>query len=326
MKGEDKLVDFLARRFPAGGPVRTGIGDDAAVLRLNPATDWVVTTDQLIENVHFLRKVQPARSVGWKALARSLSDLAAMAARPRFALVSLALPPRLSGRWSREFFAGLGALAHRYRVRIVGGDLARAPQVMADVQAIGEVDRSRALLRSGARSGQAIYVTGRLGLSALGQRLVRSRSRNRPSGLIQDALRAHFYPEPRIQLARRLARAGATAMIDLSDGLSTDLARLCRASRVGARVYGSHIPTVEVPPPLLRRFRTTPLELALNGGEDYELLFTIPESVRLPGKLLGIPLTRIGEITKRRRLMLADSPGSGRERRLQPGGWDHFRP
>ncbi len=325
MKSEEKLLKYLASRFPARGGVRTGIGDDAAVIRADSDRDWVVTTDQFVEDIHFQRRSQPARSVGWKALARSLSDVAAMGARPRYALVALALPRSTSSRWIHEFFAGLGSLATQHKVQIIGGDLAAAQQVVADVQVIGDVRRGKALLRSGARPGQALYASGRLGLSALGQ-LATGRKSGR-TRLETQAIKAHFYPQARIGLAQQLARRGITALMDLSDGLSTDLHRLCRASGVGAQIFAGCLPTLEITPQLRKRYGTTELELALHGGEDYELIFTAPTGRKIPRKLLGVPLTQVGVITKTRGVYLADSTRKkgSRGRRLAPRGWDHFR-
>lgn len=329
MRTEAEWVRLLGRRFPAGGAVRVGIGDDAAVVAGARGRDWVFTTDLMIENVHFRRRWQPPRAVGWKALARSLSDIAAMGAQPRYAGVALAVPAGTPAGWIKDFFAGLAALARRHRVRVIGGDLSAAARVTIDVQAFGEVERGRAVRRRGARPGDVLFVSGTLGRAALG--LVCRRqgvASGRPR--LQRAVRAHFYPEPRVRLARALARRRVlTAMIDLSDGLSTDLHHLCEASGVAARVQVARLPVVKLPPALARRFRTTPLALALHGGEDYELLFTVPArlAARLPARLCGVRLTGIGEITKGRGVSLveADRRGRRREHRLEPLGWDHFR-
>jgi len=320
MRSERDLIGRLRRRFPPGGGVRVGIGDDAAVLR-GERRDWVVTTDWLIEGVHFQRATHPARAVGWKALARSLSDLAAMGAQPRYALVALAVPPTTPARWVDEFFGGVAALARRHGVRVVGGDLSSAPQVTVDLQAIGEVRSGRALLRRGARPGDVIYASGTLGLSHLGLwALRRGRARE-----FRRAVRFHLYPRPQVRLAAALARHGATAMIDVSDGLSTDLSHICEASGVGARLEADRIPLVRLTPAEEKRLGVTARELALNGGEDYELLFTLPKrkAQRLPRRLAGARLTRIGEITRRRGLRVVDA--RGRERPLPVRGWDHFR-
>lgn len=325
MRSEAELICFLQQRFPPGGGVRVGIGDDAAVLAGEGRRDGVVTTDLLIEGVHFLRAAQSARALGWKALARSLSDIAAMGARPRYALVALAVPASTPTEWVKDFFAGVHRLARRHRVRLAGGDLASAPQVVADVQVLGEVGKGKALLRRGARPGDIVFVSGTLGLSGLGLACLRARVASvRP--LLKRAVRAHLFPEPRLRLAAALQRRGGlTAMIDLSDGLSTDLRHLCEASRVGARIYAEEIPAVKLPPLLERRLGTSGLKLALEAGEDYELLFTVPKAraARLPRQLAGIKLTPIGEITPGRRVMIVGSVG--RPLPLLPRGWDHFR-
>ncbi|MFQ5778728.1 MAG: thiamine-phosphate kinase [Terriglobia bacterium] len=324
MRSEAEVISYLRRRFPAGGGLRVGIGDDAAVLAGEGRRDWVVTTDLMVEGDHFLPGI-PAHAVGWKALARSLSDIAAMGARPRYALVALAVPRATPSRWVRAFFAGMRALARPQGVKLAGGDLSSAPQIVADVQVLGEVSSKRAVLRRGARAGELIFVSGTLGLSQLGLIALRHR-RVRLTPLLKRALRAHRCPAPRLALAQALVRrARVSAMIDVSDGLSTDVAHLCQASRVGARIFAGRIPAVELPVDLVRRFRTNALELALNGGEDYELLFTLPgvQAKRMPKQLAGVKLTPIGEITRGRRVTLVDS--RGRERELKPRGWDPFR-
>lgn len=328
MRSEAEWVRRLRRQFPPGGGVRVGIGDDAALLAGDRGREWVVTTDLLVEDVHFLRRAQPAQAVGWKALARSLSDLAAMGARPRYALIALAVPVTTPTAWGDAFFSGVKTLAVRHRVRVAGGDLSVAPVVVADVQVLGEVEAGRAVRRGGARVGDAVFVSGTLGLSRLGLACLRQRV-GLVGPLLRRAVEAHFYPQPRLALGRALARRGATAMIDVSDGLSTDLGHLCGASGVRARLYRERIPVVELLAPLAGRLRTTGIELAMNGGDDYELLFTLPEraAARLPRQLGGVRLTRIGEITRGRGILLveSDSRGRARERRLEPRGWDPFR-
>lgn len=324
MRGEAEIIRFLAGRFRAGGAVRVGIGDDAAVLAGDARRDWVLTTDLLVEDVHFIRRWQPPRAVGWKALARSLSDVAAMGARPVAALVALAMPADTPNAWVKDFFRGIDILARRFDVRVIGGDLSSAPLVVADVQVLGEVEKGRAVLRSGARPGDLIFASGTLGLSQLGLLHLRTGGTS-AQPLLKRALRAHFYPWPRVALARALQRYRPSALIDLSDGLSTDLHHLCEASRVGACLFAARLPTVGLSAPLARRVHTTSMELALNGGEDYQLLFTLPRSGRrpLPKAVEGTKLTAIGEITRDPRVVLVDS--AGRAERLPPRGWDHFR-
>ncbi len=321
MRSEAEIIRFLRQRFRAGGGLRVGIGDDAAVVRVGRG-EWVITTDLLVEGAHFLPGTSP-RAVGWKALARSLSDCAAMGARPRYALAALALPPPTRHDWVKEFFSGLGQLAGRHGVRLAGGDLSRANQVVADVQVIGEVARGRAVLRRGARPGDAIFVSGTLGLAGLGLAVLRGGLKP-AAPVMKQALRAHLYPQPRVGLGMALAGRGVTAMIDVSDGLSTDLHHLCEASGVGARIVAAKIPSVKLSAALARRLGTSGLKLALNSGEDYELLFALPKSraARLPKQVGGVKLTRIGEITRGRRVTMVEA--SGHERALAARGWDHF--
>lgn len=324
MQSEWELIRELQRRLRRGRGVRVGIGDDAAVLTGTGRHDWVVTTDLMIENVHFLRQVQTPRAVGYRALARSLSDIAAMAAVPRYVLVALAVPPELDTGWVREFFAGLLALARRYKLALAGGDLSAAERIFADVQVLGMVEKGRAVKRRGARPGEQIFVSGELGASRLGLEVIRA-GMNSVSVPLKRAVRAHLYPQPRLRLARTLRRCfPLTAMIDVSDGLSTDLDHLCQASGVGAVLFAPQVPAVRVPAPAARRLGLSGLELALHGGEDYELLFTLPASVaaRVPLCLAGVRLHHIGRVVPGRKIMLVD--GEGRERRLFPGGWDHF--
>lgn len=324
MESEWEIIEFLRQRAGRGGGVRVGIGDDAAVLVGDKRQDWVVTTDLMIEDVHFLRQRQPPRAVGHKAMARSLSDIAAMGAVPRYALIALAVPPELESRWVKEFFAGALALARRYRVSLAGGDLSRSGRIIADVQVLGTVEKSKARLRRGARPGDAIFVSGELGGARLGLALLRARLPLENSTL-RRAVRAHFYPEPRLPLARALRRYPVHAMIDVSDGLSTDLHHLCAASRVGARLEALRIPTPRILPRAVERLGVVPLELALHGGEDYELLFTLPPAAaaRLPVRLAGVALHRIGTIVRGHMIVLVDA--EGRKKPLPPRGWDHFR-
>ena len=241
-----------------------GIGDDCAILRPDPRSDLVFTTDFLIEDRHFTQATHKPADVGHKALARSLSDIAAMGAEPVFCLVSLALPTPLTGRWLNSFYRGLLHLADRYNVALAGGDLSQSPQIIADVMCCGRVPRSKALLRSGAKPRDIIYVTGRLG----------------------KPWRKHLRPEPRIEAGVAL-RGIAHAAMDLSDGLSLDLQRLCSESNVGANLESSRIPVQ----------RGSTLAQALHGGEDYELLFTASPRAKLPSSLNA---TAIGTITPAR--------------------------
>jgi thiamine-monophosphate kinase len=286
VNSELETIERIRRRValpPAGGLV-LGIGDDCAIFRPRGAPeDLLFTTDMLVEGVHFRRETHGAGDVGWKALARGLSDIAAMGGEPRFCLLSLAVAPWVETRWLDGFYSGLLRLATRTRTPLM---------------VCGAVPRGTALRRDGARAGDAIYVSGALGGSALGL--------SKGSG---RAWRRHLRPQPRLALGRSLrARLRATAAMDLSDGLSLDLHRLSLASGLSAEI--------QAPP----RFPGATWEQALHGGEDYELLFTAPARARLPRDFEGIPLTRIGAMRQGRpgAVELEGAP-------LAPLGYDHFR-
>ncbi|MGH9359530.1 MAG: thiamine-phosphate kinase [Terriglobia bacterium] len=322
-RSEEELVEWLRRhtRYSRSELHRVGIGDDAAVLALRRGRRLLLTADLSIEGVHFDVRLHPPESVGHRALARSLSDIAAMGGTPRFALVSIALSSRATRSWVKRFYAGLLALARRFGVELAGGDTARTlGNSLVDVVVAGEAPASQVLLRSGARPGDHLYVAGELGAAALGLRLLRAKS-----GRNTFALRAHLYPEPQCKLGRYLAaRRLASAAMDLSDGLSTDLARLCAASGVGARLRADRIPlTQSLPVPGPRA--PSLLALALHGGEDYRLLFTVPASKvsRLPSTFGDAQLYEIGEVTASRAILLISSYGA--EQPLAPAGYDHFR-
>jgi thiamine-monophosphate kinase len=323
---ESQFVQWLRRHAPK--PRRglvVGIGDDAALIKVTAAREWILTSDLSIEGIHFLPSLHPPASVGHRALARSLSDVAAMGGTPRYALVSLAISRRVSAAWVKAFYGAMTRLARRYGVAIVGGDTAVVPDgITVDVVLVGEVARGRALLRSGARPGDRIFVSGRIGLSALGLRLLKAGTKG-AAAWSRAALKAHLYPEPQCTLGEFLAKRGlASAVIDISDGLSTDLARLCDSSQVGARLQEKGIPIPDLGSQG-RRLGLDPLQLALDGGEDYQLLFTVPEALaaHVPRRFGGRPLHRIGVIQKSRKILLLDP--TGRPQVLKPSGYDHFQ-
>ena len=334
---EDRLIERIvgyskARRLPLE-MLRLGVGDDAAVLASRPNSEWVVSCDAFLENVHFLADTHLADSIGYKALARATSDLAAMGARPRFFLLTLALPMDRSGRWLDDFLGGLRRAAHQLRMTLIGGDTTKSPTIFISVTVIGDISAGRAVTRFGARPGDLIYVTGVLGAAQLGLLLLRSRLPKPIDRHLQgqrSLLRAHLYPPIQVRWGAWLAAHRlASAMIDVSDGLSTDLGRLCKASGVGARIWADRIPCVKIPRRLgekvLEMRSLSPLELALNGGEDYELLFTV--SPRNWGRLRRAArfseLTEIGEVRDGSELMLIQNDGVARP--LVAGGWDPFR-
>lgn len=301
LRDERSITEYLRKTavIPPGSAVVLGIGDDCAIYRpRGSADDLLFTADLFIEGVHFRRGTHKAAEVGRKALVRSLSDIAAMGGAPRFCLVSLCIPGWANAKWVDGFFDGILSLASRTGTVLAGGDLSHDERLACDVTVCGAVPRGTALRRDGARPGQEIYVSGALGGSALGFETQKGKARKR-----------HLAPEPRLALGKFLReKLRATAAIDISDGLSLDLRRLCLASGVSAEI---------VDPP---RFPGASREQALHGGEEYELLFTVRAGTKVPAAYEALPLTRIGRIV----------PGSDGEIRLEgkplaPLGYDHFR-
>jgi thiamine-monophosphate kinase len=298
--------------------VRAGIGDDCAILRTGPGRENLVTTDFSLEGVHFRRNWHSADSVGHRCLARGLSDIAAMGGDPEAAFLSLALPRELPQLWVKGFLHGLMSLAEKFRVTLAGGDTAESPDgILADIVVVGSVPKGKSVLRSGARTGDRIFVSGELGGSAAAVLQMTDKPKMKLNP--RDYPR-HFYPEPRIALGRILREKGfASAMIDTSDGLSSDLAHLCEESGVGAEVDTALIPRAKVG----RSARQVDLDLALHGGEDYELLFTVVPGKRVPPQIAGIRVTQIGRITHSRKMYIREDAGLKYE--LEARGWEHFR-
>ena len=315
-----QLIRRQTRTLRVEGAVRTGIGDDAAVLKLPSGFEALVTTDFSLEGVHFRREWHPADSVGHRCLTRGLSDIAAMGGDPTAAFLSLALPADLPQAWVNAFIKGVLRLGREYNVPLAGGDTAESPAgVLADIVVVGRVPAGKALLRSGARPGDSIYVTGELGRSAATLERLREGGmaalglKGKPRYAARDP---HFYPQPRIAVGRWLRAKGlATAVIDVSDGLSTDLGHICEESGVGALVVEAAVPRPSGLP-------TSSLHYALHGGEDYELLFTVPGRRAVPAKIAGVRVMRIGEIIGDRGLWLVDS--YGQRKSLPVRGWEHF--
>ena len=299
-----------------------GIGDDAAIFHGTKGFDQILTCDWFLEGSHFLRDKHPADAVGWKCLARAVSDIAAMGGVPRCFLLSLALPSSHTGLWLEEFLRGLQRAAKRFGCVLAGGDTTRRKDILINVTIVGEAQTGQAVLRSGARPSDIVFVSGQLGEAERGLHLIRQGHRLLNSR--NPILRKHLYPQPRIALGSWLAEMHlASAMMDLSDGLSTDLPLLCAASGVGARILAAQIPAVRAEGQAGAIENS--LELALHGGDDYELLFTVPRKRlnQLLRSFHGIPLTPIGEITKEQQVLLVND--SGREAPLPNRGWDPFR-
>jgi thiamine-monophosphate kinase len=314
-----------------GSRLRLGIGDDCALIRPGADEELAVTTDLSIAGRHFRLDWHPPEAVGHRVLARGLSDLAAMGARPVAAFLSLGVPkeltvvpgrtrPGVEGSWVDRFLNGWFGLAKAYGVPLAGGDLAESPVALADIVLVGAVLRGKALLRNGARAGDIVCVTGSLGGAAAGLKIVADRSGSGGSRPIpaecRDAASAQLHPDPRIPQGLALRRRGlATAAIDLSDGLSTDLAHVCEESGVHAVIETGLVPITS----------GATLEQALHGGEDYELLFTVRPTSRIPRSIAGVPITRIGCITPHRTGEPEVMARTGSVvKPLEVRGWEHF--
>ena len=318
--GEEKVVREIKSTFAGQRThsLRVGMGDDAALWQAGRSQDTILTCDWFLEGTHFLRDKHPPDAVGWKSLARAASDIAAMGGTPRCFLLSLALPVNRTGKWLRSFLRGLRRASRALLCPLAGGDTTRRNEILINITVIGEVPAGHAVLRSGAQAGDLLYVSGTLGEAELGLRELR-RERGTPKASSNSFIRKHLYPEPRFALGQWLAKNRlATAMMDLSDGLSSDLPRLCSESGLGACIKASSLPCV------LRRDAKNPTKLALNGGDDYELLFAVrPRNVSKIGTdFHGLPLTRIGKVTRERKILVELD---GKSRPLISAGWDPFR-
>ncbi len=322
---ERELVARIQQRLPPAPRWLTlGIGDDAAVVEpLRNRLD-VLTVDAAIDGVHVDRRFCPADAIGYRALAMNLSDLAAMGAEPRLALLSMALPADLSAADFDGIVGGLSALAATHRVTVVGGNLTRTPGPLTiDVTAIGTVKRRCVLSRAGARPGDVVYVSGTVGAAAAGLEMLREGVASESATCVARYLR----PEPRVRLGLLLGRnRAASACIDLSDGLADGLARLAESSRVGVTIDAGAVPLDPAARAWFAQRGRDPLTAACTGGDDYELLFTARP--RLRGRLraafqhAGVPLTRIGVCTDDGVLGVRDDAGLVAS---LPAGFSHFR-
>ena len=319
-RNEQDVIQSIERAFRStrSAALAFSLGDDAALWRRSHNKDTILTCDWFLEGTHFLRPKHPPDAIGWKCLARAISDIAAMGGQPACFLLSLALPDQLAGRWLADFLRGLRRASRATACALAGGDTTRSERLLISVAVLGEVAPGEAVLRSGARPGDLLYTSGTLGEAELA--LDQLPRREKLGRTANPALRKHLYPQPRLALGRWLAEKRlASAMMDLSDGLSSDLPRLCAASGVGATIDSNSLPIS----PLTGRSRA--LRLALHGGDDYELLFTVRpgKATLLPPRFHGVQLTRIGKITRARKILLQDSYGGSTP--LGPGGWDPFR-
>jgi thiamine-monophosphate kinase len=317
------LIDLLAKIAPQGGPehrMQVGIGDDAAAWRGDDST-VLATTDAMVEGVHFATGT-PWWDLGWKALAVNLSDIAAMGGIPGYGLVNLSLPGDADADDVAQLYRGMAELANQFRVAIVGGNITSAPVVMIAVTVIGRGLKEGLLRRSAAVPGDRIAVTGYLGSSAAGLKMLMGKLKLPPE--TADLLRkAHLRPQPRIREGQVLVKRGVKAAIDISDGLIADLGHVCAASKVGASV---RVNTVPIHPLLKEAFGKDALNLALAGGEDYELLFTASERIIDDVKAsldAACTMTVIGEITAGAGVVLLGE--DGRPYHIDNQGWDHFQ-
>jgi thiamine-monophosphate kinase len=326
--GEFGLIDRLGRMVAeatlqpptaAGFRLRLGIGDDAAVWHISPGL-IVSTTDTVVEGVHFTLETTPWSDLGWKVMVASLSDVAAMGAAPLCAMVTLGLPGEAPVSAVEDLYQGMLEACQRYRLLLIGGDVVSSANWFVTV-ALDGVCSAEPLVRSAARPGDAIAVTGPLGGSAGGLRLLQSGA-SIDNAAASELVRAHRRPEPRLDEGQRLLRSGVRCAMDISDGLVADLSKLCRASGVGAHVQAVQVPLDSA---LSQVFSHDALQMALNGGEEYELLFAGHPSVvqRVVSELPRATL--IGEVTvgEPGRVMVTDD--QGREMELASTGWDHLR-
>ncbi|HET9711316.1 MAG TPA: thiamine-phosphate kinase [Pyrinomonadaceae bacterium] len=333
MKGESDFIDALQKRVAAKSQsLIAGIGDDAAVFRSTAGKETVITADLLVEDIDFRRTTTPPYLLGHKALAVSLSDIAAMGARPLWSMISIGVPEDV---WQTDFverlYDGLLDLANRYGVQLIGGDTSRTTEnIVIDSIVAGEATAGTSVLRSGASAGDQIFVTGSLGAAAAGLRLIERGAHlaeqnlgDEDSQKLDHILLRQLRPEPRVGWGIVLGEERlATSMIDLSDGLSSDLNRVCTASGVGASIDSSLLPIDERVTELCGRRALDPLQLALHGGEDFELLFTVKtgDVSKLPRRVDGVEIKRIGEITSEG----VKITEGARIWELKPGGWKHF--
>jgi thiamine-monophosphate kinase len=325
---ENRIIQLLRNRYPAKGALlKKGIGDDAAVMRFQRAGEyWSITTDMLLEDIDFRRDWTNPRLLGRKSIAVNLSDLAAMGARPRFFTVSLAVPSNISERWILEFYEGLTYADSAKGAQLIGGDLSHSKSGIAiSITALGESLKGKVLYRSGGKAGDLLYVTGTLGKSGAGLRLLQDGLTHPGARAQRDALQCHRVPEPRCEIGLWLAQCGlVSCMMDLSDGLSMDLPRLCAASGVGAEIRLADLPIF----PESQRWGCDPVELALHGGEDFELLFAVKAAMNYWFEKIyprEFPkATQIGIMTGAAGKIWITGPGK-RRCRLPERGYDHFR-
>jgi thiamine-monophosphate kinase len=321
--GEFGLIKGIEMIAEKGEGVVMGVGDDAAVLRPSPGKVILVTTDCLIEGVHFKLEFTDFHSLGRKALAVNLSDIGGCGGIPTAFLASLALPPETDVASIRALYKGMMEQARTYGVSLIGGDTSRGEKLMISITLIGEAEERNVVYRHGAKQGDRIFVTGTLGDSALGLNMLKKGVKE------GDLVQRHLDPIPRVREGGEIARRGlATAMIDISDGLIADLGHILEESDVGAQVYLTQLPLSAPYREHINTYYKSPHLLALAGGEDYELLFTAPEerpdAIKKLADELGTPITQIGEIVEASAGVTIVGP-DGKKVPVEQRGHDHFK-
>ncbi len=318
--GEFGLIERIREIFGRGEGVLAGLGEDVAVIEGGEGC-LLLTTDLLTEGVHFRSHLISPFQLGWKALVVNLSDIAACGGTPRYFLVSLMVEPEREWEFVREIYEGIKAAGDRYGATLVGGDTSRGEALTLSIALLGEGIRDEVILRKGARPGDQIYVSGTLGDAALGLRLL---LQGKKKGYL---IERHLSPTPRLTLGRELARRHlATAAIDISDGLVQDLSHILKESRVGAKLHLERVPISDECREEAEALGLDPLRLALSGGEDYELLFTVApgdeSQLEEVAGLCRVPITRVGEVTSERELRLFKD---GKGISLEISGYDHLK-
>jgi len=323
--GEFDLIKRISADLtPTGRSVIVGIGDDSAVLHPPAGRLQLVTTDMLVENVHFRLDIAEPFQIGWKSIAVNISDIAAMGGEPTYAFISIGLQRETTVEFVDDLYSGMRRIAKAYSVDIVGGDTVSSPHLIINIALLGEVEAENVVLRSGAQTGDALVVTGDLGGSEAGLAILKH-------GLPVEGTEKHLMPTPRVREGRLLAKSGhVTSMIDISDGLASEVHHICEASGTGARLYVRNIPISDNVHRVAEHIGKKSHDFALYGGEDYELLFTCqPDKVSLLAedilKDCGTPLTTVGQIMEMSHSITMEDT-SGRIVPLEPRGYDHFAP
>jgi thiamine-monophosphate kinase len=330
--GEFTLIDRIRKIIPEtdNPDVLLGMGDDCAVVRINDQKVLLLTCDIQVEDRHFRREFISAYQLGRRAIAVNLSDIASMGGQPTYALVSLSLPRDLSVNDYDSLFRGMQDELDPYGAIIVGGNLAQTEgRLIIDITLLGEATLNRYLTRRGARAGDKIFITGQAGSSGAGLFILQKYGKNFPAKY-KDLVESHLNPKPRVEIGQAIARLGlASAMIDVSDGIASDLYHICHMSRTGAEISQEKLPFLPILNDVVRETGNTLMDLVLHSGEDYELLFTAgpDQQEQIQRKIsepFSIPVTEIGEIVSDAEVYSVITPDKQRQV-LEPRGWDHFR-